>query len=314
MRNHLSFIMDYLDFPTEAQKELLAAYDVICANPKSEAILTKWVNTYEENIHLPYETAIREMEEAVSPAVLSMTGSLNESSDRFPGIPAVHPYTADLLLFLCLTRRLKALYDARGLSEQIYRDSCLDLTWKLNECHKMYGIWGTFVPWWEPGFYEMTRFALGRLQFELVPFPESYEASGRHKPDTMTQAINVHIPSCGRLRMEECHASYRTAAAFFADAFPGEEVAFTCHSWMLFPPHREFLQPNSGVVRFMNEYDIFATGEDNGDLWRIFQREYDGDADALPEVTRMQKGYKNWLKQGHHAGYGHGIFFYRKTL
>lgn len=198
MRNHLSFIMDYLDFPTEAQKELLAAYDVICANPKSEAILTKWVNTYEENIHLPYETAIREMEEAVSPAVLSMTGSLNESSDRFPGIPAVHPYTADLLLFLCLTRRLKALYDARGLSEQIYRDSCLDLTWKLNECHKMYGIWGTFVPWWEPGFYEMTRFALGRLQFELVPFPESYEASGKHKPDTMTQAINVHIPSCSR--------------------------------------------------------------------------------------------------------------------
>ena len=34
--------------------------------------------------------------------------------------------------------------------------------------------------------------------------------------------------------------------------------------------------------------------------------------DALPEDTSMQRGYKKWLQEGHHAGYGKGIFYYGK--
>ena len=43
----------------------------------------------------------------------------------------------------------------------------------------------------------MTRFALGRLQFELMDFPESYEKTGHVRPEGMTKVINMHIPSCG---------------------------------------------------------------------------------------------------------------------
>lgn len=75
-------------------------------------------------------------------------------------------------------------------------------------------------------FFEMTRFALGRLQFELMDFPESYEKTGHVRPEGMTKVINMHIPSCGPLKKADCEASFRQAAAFFADAFPGEEIAF----------------------------------------------------------------------------------------
>lgn len=294
MRDYLQRIITYLDFPEESHAPLLAAYDQIAAHPQANAVLMKWVETYQRDIHMDQVAALREVEEAAQSA-------------------GVHKYTAGMLLYLCLTRHLRELYEEWGIDEQIYRDSCSDLLWKLRECWKMYGVWGTFVAWWEPGFYDMTRFALGRLQFELVPFPAEWESGGRKRPGGMTRAINVHIPSRGKLRAEDCEASYRMAVEFFGHAFPGDEVAFTCESWMLFPPNREILKPDSGVVRFMADYEIFKTGESDDDLWRIFNVDYAGDPTALAEDTSMQRGYKKWLLAGNHAGWGEGIFFRPKT-
>lgn len=289
MQEYLQRIMTYLDFPAEAVDALLADYRRLTDCPQGAEALGTWVEAYGRDIHMDYAAALKAVEEAAETA-------------------GVHRYAAGMLLYLCLTRHLGELYRERGLDEKIYRDSCSDLLWKLRECHGMYGVWGTFVAWWEPGFYALTRFALGRLQFELVDFPAGY----REPPQGMTRAINVHIPSCGRLRREEYLDSYRQAARFFADAFPGEEVAFTCSSWMLFPPNRQLLGPDSGVVGFMSDYELFASGEGNGDLWRIFGREYDGDPSALGEETGMRRAYRAWLADGNQAGWGSGVFFLRK--
>ena len=231
---------------------------------------------------------------------------------RLAKAAGIASYTADLLIYLLMTAHLKERYQEKGISEQIWLDSCMDLNWKLYECRKMYGIWGSFVSWWFDGFFEMTRFALGRLQFELIDFPESYEKTGHVRPEGMTKVINMHIPSCGPLKKEDCEASFRQAAAFFADAFPGEEIAFFCESWLLYPRHREFLSPDSGIVQFMSFFDIYKTEEGDGDLWRIYNREYDGNPEALPEETTIQRGYKKLLLSGGHAGYGEGIFFRKK--
>lgn len=289
MHEYLQKIMAYLDFPEEAAAALLADHRRLTDCPRGAETLRTWVETYDRDIHMDYAAALKAVEEAAEEA-------------------GVHRYAAGMLLYLCLTRRLGELYRQRGLDEEIYRGSCSDLLWKLRECREMYGVWGTFVAWWEPGFYELTRFALGRLQFELVDFPTGYG----EPPQGMTRAINVHIPSCGRLRREEYLDAYRQAARFFAGAFPGERVAFTCSSWMLFPPNRQLLGPDSGVVGFMSDYEIFASGSENGDLWRIFGREYDGDPSTLGEETSMRRAYKAWLSAGNSAGWGSGIFFLEK--
>ena len=232
--------------------------------------------------------------------------------DEAAAAAGVHKDTAEMLYFLGLTKHLKERYLEKSIDLQIWHDSCMDLHWKLLECREMDGIWGSFVSWWEPGFYDMTRFALGRLQYELTDFPASYEKAGRIRPEGMTKLINVHIPSCGKLDMAECHASYRQAAEFFSDAFPGGEVAFYCESWMLYAPHADFLKPDSGVVKFMKEYDIYHIQEEDGDLWRIYHRMYDGNPSTLPEGTSMQRAYKAWLEAGNHAGWGEGVFFLQK--
>ncbi|MDO4292407.1 MAG: acyltransferase domain-containing protein [Eubacteriales bacterium] len=279
-----------LQFPEEAQQFLSEAWEKLQEEKEAAKLLNRWIARYDKDEPVDYEAALEDAAQAA-------------------GRTGVHRYTAQLLLFLCMTRHLRELYEKRGISPEIWRASCLDLKWKLLECRKMYGIWGSFVAFWFPGFFELTRFALGRLQFELVDFPENYEKAGRKRPAGMTKAINVHIPSCGRLNREECHASYRQAAAFFADAFPTGQAAVTCSSWLLYPPHRQFLKPDSGVVRFMDEYDIYRTWENDGDLWRVFDLDYDGRPETLPETTAMQRGYKEWLTAGNHAGGGEGIFF-----
>lgn len=294
MRKYIAQICAELTFPEEAVQTMLDAWDKIMACPASGTYFEQWLAAYEKDIHMNYEAALLDMDKAAEAA-------------------GVHKYTAELLFFLCLSRHLREIYRVQGMDTVIFHDSCMDMKWKLMECQKMYGIWGSFVAFWFPGFFEMTRFALGRLQFELINFPKSYEAAGRKRPSGMTKVINVHIPSCGKLRMEDCHESYRRASEFFADAFAGDEVAFYCESWMLYSPHREFLKPDSGVVSFMKEYDIYRTGQEDGDLWRIFNRMYEGNPDVLAEETSMQRAYKAWLKAGNHAGFGEGIFFMRRA-
>ena len=242
MQEYLQRIMTYLDFPAEAVAALLADYRRLTDCPQGAEALGTWVEAYGRDIHMDYAAALKAVEEAAETA-------------------GVHRYAAGMLLYLCLTRHLGELYRERGLDEKIYRDSCSDLLWKLRECHGMYGVWGTFVAWWEPGFYALTRYALGRLQFELGDFPAGY----REPPQGMTRAIN-----------------------------------------------RQLLGPNSGVVGFMSDYELFASGEGNGDLWRIFGREYDGDPSVLGEETSMRRAYRAWLADGNQAGWGSGGFFLRK--
>lgn len=294
MRDYINEICVELQFPVEATDAMLTAWDSVAACAEAAAIWREWTACYERDIHMDYEAAIGAVDEAAQAA-------------------GVHRYTAELLYFLGLTKHLKELYLERGIDLQIWHDSCMDLHWKLFECKKMYDIWGSFVAFWFPGFFDMTRFALGRLQFELADFPQEYEKAGRVRPKGMTKAINVHIPSCGKLDMEVCHASYRQAAEFFGDEFPGDKVAVICESWMLYTPHLAFLRPDSGVVKFMKEFDVFRTGEEDGDLWRIFNKEYDGNPSGLAEDTSMQRAYKEWLLAGNHAGWGEGIFFLPKN-
>ena len=292
-QTYIGEICDTLLFPAEAKETMEQAWEKICANAAAKETFLKWLLVYEADGKLDYKEVLKAADTAAKEA-------------------GIASYTADLLIYLLMTAHLKERYQEKKISEQIWLDSCMDLNWKLHECRKIYGIWGSFVSWWFDGFFEMTRFALGRLQFELMDFPESYEKTGHVRPEGMTKVINMHIPSCGPLKKADCEASFRQAAAFFADAFPGEEIAFFCESWLLYPRHREFLSPDSGIVQFMSFFDIYKTEEGDGDLWRIYNREYDGNPEALPEETTIQRGYKKLLLSGGHAGYGEGIFFRKK--
>lgn len=135
-------------------------------------------------------------------------------ADEAAGTVDVHEYTAELLVYMCLSKALRERYRARGIDDEIFWNSMLDLRYKLEECKTVKGVVGSFVATWFEGFFAMTRFALGRLQFELVPFGHHYEKDGKTlTPDS--NVINVHIPRTGTpLDADECERAYARAAAF----------------------------------------------------------------------------------------------------
>ena len=292
MRTYIYEICKELEFPAEAAEVMQAAWKQL-EEANCAAVYDTIVKEYRCDIHRDLKLALKEVDEAAEKA-------------------GVHRYSGELLLFLLLAEPLREYYEKRGLPMQIWHDSCMDLHWKLMECRRVYGIWGSFVAWWFPRFFEMTCFALGRFEFELIDFPEEYEEAGLKKPENMPKVINVHIPSCGKLNREDYLKSYDQAAEFFADAFPGEEIAFVCESWLLFEGHKEMLPADSGIVGFLSDYECFLQKESEEDLWRIFHREWDGNAEALPEDTGLQKAYKKLLLEGKKPGFGYGIFFRKK--
>ena len=290
----LSF-MDELGFDKEAIESLSADIEKIYANEDAKALFAGAVDDYERDIHSNYT-------------------ELREAAKRAGEIVGVHAYSAELLLFICFSKHLRELYRLRGISDRIWFDSMSDLKWKLWECKAVKGIWGSFVAGWFPGFFNLTRFALGRLQFEIVAFDGEYEKNGKalKKGD---KVINVHIPrTLTPLDKESRDDAYAQAAEFFCDMTDGAPIAFVCSSWLLYPEAEKILPAHSNIRGFMADYYMIRSktnGEgEYGDMWRLFDMDYTGDFNDYPEDSSLRRAYKKFLLDGNRTGSGYGVFFY----
>ena len=224
----------------------------------------------------------------------------------------ISPYSAHMLLLLLLSASLRTRYEEHGIGDAIWLGSMLDLKWKLWECRAVKGEWGTFVPHWFLGFFHLTRFALGRLQFEIVKCKTSYERDSV-RLTTDSDVINVHIPrTLTPLTRESCIDAYRQAAEFFADHFNGAPMAFVCSSWLLYPPTAEILPPKSNIRTFIGDYRVILEKKDpdgqRPNAWRLFDMDDTGNVEDYPEDSSLRRSFKQYLKQGGSMGSGYGIF------
>lgn len=288
MRNYLNDFMTKWEYTSEDKAFLLEAYDKICANSEAKAEFDRILGVYESNIKCD------QYKEILEPA------------QKAGYLANVHKYTSGLLIYMCMTKHLKKLYEERGINDQIFYDSMLDLRYKLEECKVVRGMVGSFVAWWFPGFFDLTRFALGRLQFEVVKFGHNYDKNGI-KLTPESKVINVHIPRTGTpMDKESCDAAYAQAREFFKEE-AGENCPFICHSWLLFPEHENILPKHTNVYRFFSEFDVFESGENEGDdLWRLFDTE-DRNPNRLPTDSSLRRNYVEHMKKGGKLGWGLGV-------
>jgi hypothetical protein len=226
----------------------------------------------------------------------------------------VHHYKSELIVFILFSKHLKELYKAENIDESIWFNSMLDLKYKLFECKAVKNMWGSFVAWWFPGFFQLNRFALGRLQFETNAYDQmDYTKDGKtvKKGDTV---IGVHIPrTLTPLDKPSYDAAFDMAREFFKDKMNGAPMAFTCCSWLLYPDNIDILPEKSNVRKFMLEFDIINKYDDKpgqyADMWRLFDMDYTGNFDDYPEDSSLRRAFKAHLKNGGKTGEGYGIFF-----
>lgn len=227
-------------------------------------------------------------------------------------------FTLHMMLSLHCGVHLHELYRERGYSDEIYWRGMLDLRCKLVECMKCKNVPGTFVGGWFGGWFEMTRFALGRFQYEYGgvfkdPDRRLYCGYTIHYDDRF---VGFHIPSTGEPLTDEAReASYKMAYEFYKDTFHGGPVVLRTSSWLLYPKHYEFLPKNSNILRFMNDFELDNWHEEKDSFhnaWRVFDGYADLPVEEWPEDTSLRRAYKKWLLDGNYAGSGAGLIIMDK--
>lgn len=294
---YLTSFMGEIDFPQEAQEALLIDLKKVIECDVSREMFFAPIERYEkgEIDHLrPY-----------------IFKEKNSPLKRVKELTGIHEHTLDLLFFLCATPALEKRYEKKGLPRELFVDAMRDLKCKLIECKKVYDVWGSFVAFWFDGWFDMTRFALGRLQFEIKKMFTFFVCGGRLIYPGK-RYLNLHIPSSGALNHDEVIASYKRAYEFFAPQFEEKDILFVTMSWLLFKEHRKMLPVTSNVIKFMDDFKIVLNFKDpkNGDFWRIFNKNYDKKLTDYGAQTTLQKAYEKHIKSGKKMGGAIGAFTY----
>ena len=222
---------------------------------------------------------------------------LLEALSADSGVPR---YASDMIVLLYAAEKMAERYKEAGLSDEIYIDTISDLRNKLYECKKLKGEWGTFVAWWLAGYFRLKRFALGRLQYEVVEHERGH-------------ALNCHIPSGSPLNFEAVMASLRKAYDFYPQVRRDGKITVVCHSWLLYPPHRELFSDGGNLRRFVDLFTITESTPDpkNQSLWLIFYKNYNSvSIDELPTDTTLRRAFVKYLRDGNCMGYGRGYLIF----
>lgn len=304
-------------FPEDAKKSILKFEKVFLHDGECRATLENWVCRYENNFRIDFKSA-------------------NADTKNVAEKNGFDFREAHLLLYLYFANVLPHHYEKAGLPQKVCEASLLDLYYKSANCHQVYGVWGVFAADWFARFFDLTRFKLGRLEFETLNeqnvlsefFSQDMTNSQRttSSQDTPQKSarrlvLNVHIPESGKLLHEDCVSSYKAARDFYrkyfdvgndngATAANGiDEIDFHCYSWLLFPRIKEFLPSSSNILRFAADWQIYEIVSDTHgeDLWRIFGQVVEpGNYADLPENNTLRKNCKRWLLAGNTLGSGRG--------
>ena len=291
---YLQTFMRDLGFSDEARRALEEAYDVVFAREKAVRLYEEIRRTFEEDPDRKFKYLI-------------------EASDRIAETCSVSRYTVYLLVLILLSESSKKVYAARGLSEKLWRDNMLDLRYTAELCILLKGVHGTYCPDWYAGFFAGKRLTFGRLQFEPGCLGKEYRKGDvTVSPDETV--LYIHIPRTGeRLSPEDVDAACAAASDFFKERKNLAKVVFACQSWLLYPENKKILPNGSNLLSFISRFEVIDVAEDPEykELWRLFDVEYKGDVDALPQDTSLRRAYAERVRAHKPLGVALGVWIYK---
>lgn len=228
----------------------------------------------------------------------------------------IKEYTLYFTFLIIASEKMHLRYKEEGLSDELFWNTIMDLKYKFDECVDCKGVYGTFVPWWNTGFYALTRFCLGRFQYDMSTFSakDEYITSAGVKIKKGDKTLGFHIPSSGVPLTDEVRLdSYKKAYEFFKD-YRREDglMIFECGSWLLYEGHKEFLPEKSNILKFMSDFEIIESEEKDkfDDAWRVFGKYGYKSPKNWPEDTSMRRAFKQRVLSGGKTGHGHGIIVF----
>lgn len=295
MEKYLNYFLTKYSFSPDAKISLTNDFKKLIGSSKIKSILENAIKDYKNDLKSDLKPYLEQLKQSCCEV-------------------DVHEYSANLIFFILLFEQLNVYYLENGYSQKLFDDSALDIRYKLEECFLVKGIYGTFVPLWYFGFLTLEKFTLNRLQFRIIKYPVNKTIDGVYL-DENTEFIDVHIPRSGaRLDHDEVLKSYDLAVELFTNRFGLKKPIFFCSSWLLYPDNLKVLSPNSNLAQFIKDFTVVSVNEykDYSDVWRLFDKDFDGNADNLPADSSLRRAYIDWIKQGKKTGGAIGVFVYKK--
>ena len=227
-------------------------------------------------------------------------------------LPLMHEYTADLLFLIECAALLREKYIKSGISLEIYTETMKDIKYKLDECKKVKNVFGNFVAWWYREFFDMERFALGRLQYDIREYGGEDICVKGFEIKNGDFILACHIPSSGPLSRKGCIDSYKKAYEFFKCRIRNNILPVICSTWLFYPPYESVFGENSNTVKFACDFEIVKIEETEkfNDSWRLFGMKYEDNADTLPTETSLQKKFVSYIKEGKTFGLATGFLLF----
>lgn len=228
----------------------------------------------------------------------------------------VKEYSLTCVWLIVASEKMLELYKEKGIDEQIYWDSMMDLKYKFKECVDCKEIYGTFVGHWYTGFFALNRFALGRFQFENSTFgaADEFTTSAGIKIKRGDKTIGFHIPSSGVPLTDEARFdAYKKAYEFFKDQRREDGLMiFECGSWLLYEGNKEILPETSNTVKFINDFELVKSEAKDkfNDAWRIFAKSGYKAPKHWADDTSMRRAFKQHVLNGGKTGSGHGVIVF----
>jgi len=201
-------------------------------------------------------------------------------------------------ILACMLKLACATYDKyadRKISDEIYAESMKSFTRFVNEHKVSYGTYGFDREWWTMRQASGILFRIGELEYELVD-------------EDNKKTVALHIPSDSDMTRAKLEHSYKTAKKFLKDNFADyADVPMTCHSWLLSPTLQPMLSEDSHIMKFQNEFDITATGEEENGFAQWLFKNPKLEIKDFPEDTSLQRKMKQHLLNGGTVAEAKGI-------
>jgi hypothetical protein len=210
---------------------------------------------------------------------------------KLDSLPDAVRYPGAFWMMSCFAVFRHGWFEEKGIPDQIYYDTFRDIAIWHQVLKRTEGINGLKEYRWTAKPLTGELYRLGRLEFE---------------PDTRGGILWIHIPEGGALSPEAVDNSLRQAAGFFPAVFGQTFESWQCESWMLAGVNREFMKPDSNILKFAGRFTpVSPDFESSQAVERVFDWPK-GPVSSYPENTGLQKRFKKWLLAGGRPMEGRG--------
>ena len=273
--------MREFDFSEDELAETLKIFDEMARCDEAMELLLPLYEGYRDRHELDFDNLTKEC----LPKVSALT--------------AMHRYRINLPVMAALAPHSKYFYDKIGIPYKVWRDSLMDIKWKLNECVLTNGFIGSRASDWFKAWYFADRLTFHRLQFEIAHATADYKSES-FDIKVGDRLIGLHIPSDTTLKFnkENRDISYALASEYYSQFFDKLPIVLRCSSWLLAPFHSEILPKGANIREFEEEFEKAYSAPGRGDLWRIFNTDTLPETKDLPENSSLQRAYKEYMLRG----------------